>query len=727
MSDIAEEKYKSLLIVNESSDAWVTLYLYPTWDFLCWLSFESKIIKPKGGKYLHRSSKGFKFELVARFRDGRRSKQTLQEPEEWDEDKLLKITDSLDLIEGKLEDFPEEKRVCLRKAQRDKELNTNGKRNLYEILGLDMNQVRKMPKEDQIKAIKKGYLKEIQRWHPDKNFGDDENAKEIITAYEILMDEGKRARYNNEADYDSDYGWLSPKRWKAIFRSERVTEEQKEAYKNRMIMFALSLGILIPAGIALTAGTAGLAAPVVVAIGAMFGGGLFGAGLQSLQHTLSRKSVVDGCEKKKWLVKAGIGFVGGAATGGAAVSITAGVAGLGVAATKSTALTMGQFVGIGTGSGAVGGVAQSLATYAARKFADGEDVTKKQVLGHAALGAAVGAAVGAAGGAVTKSVVGIEASAASANIEGEIGEQVAILTGARRLGRILAQRIPRALTENGTEAVMDSVAHFTEERLDDSVENRNPGKHLVEGVQNVAVSTVKGLAQETGGAIASHAWNEIKVDKRVKKERSQQLITPLIDDDTGVEGPRVDGENDQITRERVRAELSEENNEHRINWRSHSKYSFSYQPLVQEEASSDDQGATLSTIFEDVEDGVHDQSEAEECKVKYISEGIWFSKMVVSYFLEGERITQEVRGSGKSVITPGSATQLEVKFQVMRPFWGDLKKYDRFKRCWCKPDQPHVFKFNTPPTLRTFTISGGLWWEAVMRVSDEYHDETKEM
>ena len=391
---------------------------------------------------------------------------------------------------------------------------------------------------------------------------------------------------------------------------------------------------------------------------------------------------------------------------------------------------MGQFVGIGAGSGAVGGVAQSLATDAARKFADGEDVTWKQVLGHAVLGAAVGAAAGAAGGAVTKSVVGIEASAASANIEGEIGEQVAILTGARCLGRILAQRIPRALTENGTEAVMGSVAQFTEERLDDSVENRNLGKHLVEGVQNVAVSTVKGLAKETSSAILSHVVNEIKVDKRVKKERSQQLSTPLIDDDTSVEGLRVDGDNEQITRERVRADLFEEDNEHRINWKSHTTRSSSYQPLVQEEPSSDDQEATLSTTFEEDAEG-GDQSEvsdnAEDCKVKYISEGVWFSKMVVSYFLEGKRITQEARGSGESVIVPGNATQLEVKFQVSRPFWGDLVKYDRFKRCWCKPYQPHVFKFDTPPPLRTFTISGGLWYEAAMRVSDEYHDETKEM
>lgn len=111
--DIGEERYKSLLIINESSDAWVTLYFYASWDFLCWISFESKIIKPNE-KFLHRSSKGFKFELVARFKDGR-AKQILHESKEWVEDKALKITNSPDLIEGRLEDFPEEKKYLYEK------------------------------------------------------------------------------------------------------------------------------------------------------------------------------------------------------------------------------------------------------------------------------------------------------------------------------------------------------------------------------------------------------------------------------------------------------------------------------------------------------------------------------------------------------------------------------------------------------------------------------------
>ncbi|KAJ7340090.1 hypothetical protein OS493_002816 [Desmophyllum pertusum] len=704
-----EEKYKSLLIVNESSDAQVTLYIYPRWDFICWLSVESKIIKP-GEKNLHRSDEKFKFELVARFED-KRPKKILLEPEMWVEDKLLKISESLVLTEGKLADFPQEKRVCLRNLQRDKELSTDGRRNLYEILGLNMNQARKMTKEEQVEAIKKGFRKQIQRWHPDKNFGDDENAKEIIMAHDILLDEEKRARYHNEADYDG--GWLSLKRYKAIFRPERFSEEQKRAYKHRMMMFALSFGIIF-GGVVLSVFTAGLATPALVATGAVFGGALTGAGLQSLQHTVKKKSVVDECNKKEWLMKAGIGFVGGAATGGAAAGIMAGVAGLGSAAMESAAVTAGQYVGIGAATGAVGGVTTSLASDAGRKFVDGEEVTWKQALGHAVIGAGVGAAAGAAGGIVTKSVVGSHTSAASANLEVEVGEQIVILTGARRLGNALARNIPRVLTENGTEAVMGTMAQIAEERLDDSVENQSPGEHVVKGVKNVATNAAIGLAKEGGGALVSLVWNEIKVTKRVNKEHK----TPLIDDQTGTS---VGVGKKEITRDGVRYDVSIEDNEQRIKCR-HMR--ATYQKLDTDEPSTDEPMSRVNTIFEE-DDDVLDEPDAvpdpaEDGHIKYISDGAWISKMVVSYFLDGIEDTQEVSGSGKYVTIPSKARRIEVRFQVRRPFWGDIKKYDRFKKCWCQPDEPHVFRYDTPPPLRTFTISGNLWWEAVMGVSDEY-------
>ncbi|CAH3134405.1 unnamed protein product [Pocillopora meandrina] len=203
---MSDEQYKSLLIVNESKDASITLYIYVSCDLLCWMSFRSKIILP-GEEYLYRSKDSFKFKLVARFED--KSKQTLLKPKTWVADILLKVTEDLRLKEGKLEDFPSEKRVCLRKLQRDKKIKTtSGKRNLYAILGLDIDQIRHMPREEQREAIKKGFREQIKRWHPDKNFGNEDKAKEVIMAWVVLLDDEKRARYHNEADYHK--GWLSP-------------------------------------------------------------------------------------------------------------------------------------------------------------------------------------------------------------------------------------------------------------------------------------------------------------------------------------------------------------------------------------------------------------------------------------------------------------------------------------------------------------------------------------
>ena len=125
-----------------------------------------------------------------------------------------------------------------------------------------------------------------------------------------------------------------------------------------------------------------------------------------------------------------------------------------------------------------------------------------------------------------------------------------------------------------------------------------------------------------------------------------------------------------------------------------------------------------------------DEGTAEEqpkATFRYRSEGAWISKMIVTYLLNGEQIKEEVSGSGRIVEIPLDARQVKVRFQVRRPAWGDIMKYDRFKKQWCKPYKPHVFCYETPPRERTFTISGNLWWEAVMRVSNEYDKETCEM
>ena len=781
---MSDEQYKSLLIVNESKDASITLYIYGSRNFVRWISSRSKIILP-GGKYLYRSKDSFKFELLARFKD--KSKKKLLKPKTWVEDILLKVTEDLGLTEGKLEDFPSEKRVCLRKLQRDKELNTtSGKQNQYAILGLDMDQIRQMPREEQKEAIEKGFREQIKRWHPDKNFGDEDNAKEIIIAHEILSDDEMRARYHNEADYDK--GWLSPSRWRAIFNPERFTVEQKKTYEKRMIMFALSLGIAI-GGIVLSAVTAGLAAPAVVAAGGVLGGAMTGAGLQSLPHTVNEKSVVTGeFSTKQWLLKAGIGFFSGAAIGGAAVGITAGVAGLGSSAMESAAVTTGLYMAIGAGTGAVGGAVSSIASDAVRKFVDGEEVTLKQAACHVAFGASIGAAAGIAGGAVSKALVGGQSSAATANLEVDVGEQIATLTSTRRLTNVLTRNIPRALTESGTEAVMGTAAQFVEERLDDSVENQSPGQHLVRGASNFTLNALKVGLRDTATALFSHAKNEIKVLKRVKKysndnksvrlgnkrverrklsfENNEHLVKyeesccsatyqpleseellkdktyplPTIYEEADVPSEQMDplsaneyvnpvvdidgevGLND--SRGQVKHERFEENKEHLIKW-GKSACSLTDQLLESDELLVNETTPLLTPEEAYVLDK-HESDPLEDMKIKYISEGAWMSKMIVRFFLNGKKTTQQVRGSGKFVTIPSRARAIEVKFQVRRPFWGDVMKYNRFKKEWLQPYEPHVFRYYKP-TNRTFTISGNLWWEAVMGVTNEYHDETKEL
>lgn len=48
--------------------------------------------------------------------------------------------------------------------------------------------------------------------------------------------------------------------------------------------------------------------------------------------------------------------------------------------------------------------------------------------------------------------------------------------------------------------------------------------------------------------------------------------------------------------------------------------------------------------------------------------------MVVSYVLNGERFTKEVRGSGKLMKILGLAKDIEVYFEIRPPSWGVIFK-----------------------------------------------------
>ena len=305
------EECKSLLIVNESNDAKVTLYIYRTWLPIPTIS---KVIQPNE-RYLHREKQMFKFKLVANFDDERKEKE-FPGPLELIRDTLIRVTKSLKLIKENLADYPQTKQICLRKMPLKNELpNTSGKVNLYDILGLDMEVVRKLNIDDQKKAINEAFRDQIRISHPDKN-GDDETAMQIIVAKEILLNDERRARYHNETDYDK--GWLSHQQLQAIFWPDCYTEEQNKAYWRRIGLMAKSSGLAIGGGV-VTALTAGLAAPVVAVCGILFGGGLIGAGIQSGMYTITKDSVLNECDTKSHAIEADIGFVRGVRGGVAAL------------------------------------------------------------------------------------------------------------------------------------------------------------------------------------------------------------------------------------------------------------------------------------------------------------------------------------------------------------------------------------------------------------------------
>ena len=213
-------KNRSLLIIFKSSEAHLKLKLYVSCDPVCFMPHTSKEIKPNG-KLFYTSEWGCKLELAAVLKDPKQPKKVLLKPQQWVGKKYVRITESLDVMEDDLSNYPEEEKEGLRKINRDKELGltSDGRRNFYHILRLDMDEVRKLSQSSQDKEIARAFLSELQIWHPDHNEdGDVAMVRELIMAYSILKDREKRARYNNLADYDK--GWLSGKRFKAVFWPE---------------------------------------------------------------------------------------------------------------------------------------------------------------------------------------------------------------------------------------------------------------------------------------------------------------------------------------------------------------------------------------------------------------------------------------------------------------------------------------------------------------------------
>ena len=97
-------------------------------------------------------------------KDPKEPKKVLLKPQQWVGKKKVRITESLDVIEDDLSNYPEEEKEGFRKINRDKELGltSDGLRNCYHILRLDMDEVRKLSQDNQDKEIARAFLSERQ-------------------------------------------------------------------------------------------------------------------------------------------------------------------------------------------------------------------------------------------------------------------------------------------------------------------------------------------------------------------------------------------------------------------------------------------------------------------------------------------------------------------------------------------------------------------------------------
>lgn len=363
-------EYKCILVKNNTAESRVTLFIYSRYDPVCWLSTSSKILTP-GVSHLHRSADGFKFQIKSSFE---KNQKTVVGVRKWTKDTYIAIYNNGDVKESNLTDHEFETRVCIRKL--NFEASTDKGRDLYRILELNCEDVRKLEKGKQDEVIKKAFHQQIRRWHTDTagELGDEEMAHEVIVAYDILRDPERKAKYHNSYDYSK--GWFSKARWSSIFFTECATKEQKNRYKRRLAMMAMSLGIGI-GGSLLVFLTAGAASPAVAAVCGTLGEGCYRGGVQSIFRTMTRESIVEGCDFKNYAISFGFGFVAGVVKGSECIGKTGTT---GIAAIQAASMTSSQLISLTLANAIPGTTAMSLAADVEKKIVDGEDLTRKKVL-----------------------------------------------------------------------------------------------------------------------------------------------------------------------------------------------------------------------------------------------------------------------------------------------------------------------------------------------------------
>jgi hypothetical protein len=247
---------------------------------------------------------------------------------------------------------------------------------LYLVLNLDEEEVRKKSLKQQDRVITKAFRRLIRLYHPDRHPGNEDRAQQITEAYNVLKKRNERALYHDLVDFRGSI----PKRCKSVFFPESC--DTKEKWKRRLL-FAGSC-LLLVGGIALCFGTAGLGLPIVLGCGAA-GTACFNAGMFGAKRIFQIDTIENGLDCGKFLKSVLIG-----AAFGAGVGLVTG--GIGVALCEPLALGITEFAHLdniiaGLPGDAVNGAFFSIASDTIKSVVDKKDISKSEFVLNAVGGA----------------------------------------------------------------------------------------------------------------------------------------------------------------------------------------------------------------------------------------------------------------------------------------------------------------------------------------------------
>ncbi|CAC5422705.1 unnamed protein product [Mytilus coruscus] len=289
---------------------------------------------------------------------------------------------------------------------------------------------------------------------------------------------------------------------------------------------------------------------------------------------------------------------------------------------------------------------------------------------------------------------------------------------------------------------LSTVANFVEERLDDEQENRPIGNHLKEAGKRLISNAILDTATTACTVITEASIHNLKqkgdtTDAYDLSESQDKKIRPGVDrhshklhNESGRETyVNIQEPKGAIIDEDNSSECQEKKDRSGVDRKSHkSHYQLTKCNLKTESGCNPTpktkivENITVSPYVTEPEDNSIPCS-----RFRYIADGSWISKMIVEFKFNGISQIKTVRESGSGIELPIDAEDVKVHFKVLRFLltWCDVKKWDRLKKVW--QEEPHIFSYKSPPEQRTFTLSGPLYFEGVINVTNENHDEVCDM